>query len=177
MITIKVGGPQATVELNARRALDGSLLIMDHKAIDIAVMPDQLKVVTFPKTSSTEDVYDYQNRLFEMLADKGIVERDSIRGEMYFVLSKELSWKVNRLIPSKRPCTLYRSFYLTRLAMKRWPMITRKSWKICIPTQTRPIQLSTVRSRNMPRRDRCARATTITRCGIDINEAYNGRLA
>jgi len=84
MITIKVGGPQATVELNARRALDGSLLIMDHKAIDIAVMPDQLKVVTFPKTTSTEDVYDYQNRLFEMLADKGIVERGSIQGGSVF---------------------------------------------------------------------------------------------
>jgi mannose/fructose-specific phosphotransferase system component IIA len=84
MIKIKVGGPQATVELNARKALDGSLLIMDHKAIDIAVMPDQLKVVTFPKTTSTEDVYDYQNRLFEMLADQGIVERASIQGGSVF---------------------------------------------------------------------------------------------
>ena len=48
MIKIKVGGPQATVELKARKALDGSLLIMDHKKIDIAVMPEQMKVVTFP---------------------------------------------------------------------------------------------------------------------------------
>ena len=39
MIKIKVGGPQATVELKARKALDGSLLIMDHNKIDIAVMP------------------------------------------------------------------------------------------------------------------------------------------
>ena len=65
MITIKIGGPQATVELNARKALDGSLLIMDHKKIDIAVVPEELKVITFPKSSSTEDVYEYQNRLFE----------------------------------------------------------------------------------------------------------------
>ena len=84
MITIKIGGPQATVELNARKALDGSLLIMDHSKIDIAVMPDQLKVVTFPKTTSTEDVYDYQNRLFEFLADKGLVERDTIQGGNVF---------------------------------------------------------------------------------------------
>ena len=63
MIKIKIGGPQATVEINARKALDGSLLIIDHNKIDIAVLPDKLKVVTFPKTTSTEDVYDYQNRL------------------------------------------------------------------------------------------------------------------
>ena len=37
MIKITLGGPQATVELKARKALDGSLLIMDHKKIDIAV--------------------------------------------------------------------------------------------------------------------------------------------
>ena len=84
MITIKVGGPQATIELKARRGLDGSLLIMDHAKIDIAVVPDQMKVVTFPKTTSTEDVYDYQNRLLEMLSDKGVMDRASIQGGNLF---------------------------------------------------------------------------------------------
>lgn len=84
MIKIKIGGPQATVELQARRALDGSLLIMDHKKIDIALMPEQMKVVTFPKTTATEDVYDFQNRLLELLADKGIIDRGSIRGGNIF---------------------------------------------------------------------------------------------
>jgi len=80
MIKITLGGPHATVELNARRALDGSLLIMDHKKIDIAVVPDKMKVVTFPKTTATEDVYDYQNKLFEFLTNKGVVDNASIRG-------------------------------------------------------------------------------------------------
>jgi hypothetical protein len=84
MIKIKIGGPQATVELNARRALDGSLLILDHQKIDIAVVPDSLKVVTVPKSISTEDVYDFQNRLFELLADRGIVDRSSIQGGHVF---------------------------------------------------------------------------------------------
>jgi hypothetical protein len=84
MIKIKIGGPQATVELKARRALDGSLLIMDHQKIDIAVMPDQMKIVTFPKTISTEDVYDFQNRLLELLADRGIIDRASIQGGNVF---------------------------------------------------------------------------------------------
>jgi len=84
MIKIKVGGPQATVELRARKALDGSLLIMDHQKIDIAVMPEKMKVVTFPKTTATEDVYDYQNRLMEMLSDKGVIDRSSIQGGNIF---------------------------------------------------------------------------------------------
>jgi hypothetical protein len=84
MIKIKIGGPQATIEINARKGLDGSLLIMDHKKIDIAVMPEQNKVVSFPKTTATEDVYDYQNRLFELLSDKGIVDRASVQGGHVF---------------------------------------------------------------------------------------------
>ena len=48
MIKITLGGPQATVELKARKALDGSVLIMDHKKIDIAIVPEGFKVVTFP---------------------------------------------------------------------------------------------------------------------------------
>ncbi len=84
MIKIKVGGPQATVELQARKALDGSLLIMDHLKIDIAVSPESNKVVTFPKTTASEDVYDYQNRLLELLADRGIVDRSSIQGGNVF---------------------------------------------------------------------------------------------
>jgi len=84
MIKIKIGGPQATIELYARKGLDGSLLIMDHTKIDIAVMPDKMKVVTFPKTTSTEDVYEYQNRLFEFLSDKGVIDRQSVQGGNIF---------------------------------------------------------------------------------------------
>ena len=84
MIKIKIGGPQATVELRARKALDGSLLIMDHKKIDIAVMPSEMKVLTIPKTTSTEDVYEFQNRLLELLADRGIIDRASIQGGHVF---------------------------------------------------------------------------------------------
>jgi hypothetical protein len=84
MISIKIGGPQATVELRARKALDGSLLIMDHQKIDIALSPAEMKILTLPKTTVTEDVYDFQNRLLELLADRGIVDRASIQGGNVF---------------------------------------------------------------------------------------------
>ena len=38
MIKIHVGGAQATVELEARRTLEGNLLIMDHDIIDIVLI-------------------------------------------------------------------------------------------------------------------------------------------
>lgn len=84
MIKIKIGSPDAVVELNARKGLDGSLYIMDHKKIDIALIPEKMKIVTFPKSSATEDVYEYQNRLMEILSDRGIIDRESIRGGNVF---------------------------------------------------------------------------------------------
>jgi len=84
MIKIHVGGPQATVELQARRTLDGNLLIMDHDIIDIVLMPEGSKVVSFPKSHSVEDAYGTQTRLFDFLVDKGIVERDSVQGGNIF---------------------------------------------------------------------------------------------
>jgi len=84
MIKITIGGPQATVELRARKALDGSLLISDHKKIDIAILPSKMKVTTIPKLEASEDVYEYQSRLLELLSDKGVVDRSTIQGGNIF---------------------------------------------------------------------------------------------
>ena len=77
MIKITLGGPQATVELKARKALDGSLLIMDHKKIDIAIVPEGLKVVTFPKTTSPNNAYDYPNRLMAFFKSPTVLSSSS----------------------------------------------------------------------------------------------------
>jgi hypothetical protein len=84
MIKIHVGGPQATVELHARKTLDGNLLIMDHDIIDIVLLPESSKVLAFPKSHSVEDAYGTQTRLFDFLSDKGIVDRDSVQGGNIF---------------------------------------------------------------------------------------------
>ena len=84
MIKIRVGGPQATVELNARKTLAGELLILDHDIIDIILIPESMKVVTFPKSQSVEDAYGTQNRFFEFLADDGIIDRESVQGGNIF---------------------------------------------------------------------------------------------
>ena len=90
-ITIKVGktedpGPVSEVKLslNLRRNLAGDIMIFDHNDIDIVLMPRKSKVMTFPKDSLGDHVYEAQNRLFHFLARKGIVERESIRGGNVF---------------------------------------------------------------------------------------------
>jgi len=76
--------PQAQLELNIRKASDGSLMIRDHTDIDIIVMPKKKKVLALVKNLFTDDVYDAQNRLFKYLTKKGIIEFDSIRaGNVY----------------------------------------------------------------------------------------------
>ena len=84
MISIDIGGPQASAELKARRTLEGNLLILDHDQIDIVVFPEMNKIMAFPKEETVEDAYPAQNRLFEYLANHGICPRDTIRGGNLF---------------------------------------------------------------------------------------------
>ena len=84
MIKIAIGGPQATIKLNARRTLEGNLLIMDHDIIDIVLLPESSRVLTFPKSSAMEDAYRTQNRFFDFLSDRGVIDRESVQGGNIF---------------------------------------------------------------------------------------------
>ena len=93
-ITIKVGSQpgqdapaapekkpvQASAFLKIRRTLDGSLIIFDHDDIDIVVMPQKNKIVSFAKDEMGDHIYAAQSRLFDFLSKKGIVEFDSVQG-------------------------------------------------------------------------------------------------
>jgi len=68
------------IDLNVRRSLDGNYLIFDHIDIDIVVMPEKNKVVTFPKESLSDVVYGAQNRMFDYLVKKGIILPESVQG-------------------------------------------------------------------------------------------------
>jgi len=66
------------ISLQARKTIDGKIMIMDHRDIDIVVDPAGKKIITFPKESMTDEVYDSQNKYFHYLAQKGVVERNSV---------------------------------------------------------------------------------------------------
>jgi len=67
-------------QLKLRSALNGDLIILDHKDIDIVVQPKNNKVVTFAKEILSDAVYGAESRLLEFLRKHGIIEYDSIQG-------------------------------------------------------------------------------------------------
>tara|TARA_R110000824_G_scaffold21112_10_gene78975 strand:+ start:1141 stop:1695 length:555 start_codon:yes stop_codon:yes gene_type:complete len=85
-ITIKVGRKkeELTLHLEARRTLDGNILIFNHDDMDIALLLKEKKILTFPKSKPADSLYDAQNRLFEFLRQKGLIVLDSIRGGNIF---------------------------------------------------------------------------------------------
>tara|TARA_Y100001937_G_C7135462_1_gene339740 strand:+ start:3326 stop:3904 length:579 start_codon:yes stop_codon:yes gene_type:complete len=66
--------------LNLRSALNGDLMILDHKDIDIVVQPTSKKVVTFAKEITSDAVYGAESRLLEYLRRQGVINYDSIQG-------------------------------------------------------------------------------------------------
>ena len=72
--------PQASMELIARKTLDGNFAIQDHLDIDIVVMPDAAKIVCFAKTDMSNAIYDIQKRMFEYLRKRGVVIPETIMG-------------------------------------------------------------------------------------------------
>tara|TARA_B100000902_G_scaffold396892_1_gene459100 strand:+ start:1135 stop:1704 length:570 start_codon:yes stop_codon:yes gene_type:complete len=66
--------------LDIRQTLGGDYVIYDHHDIDIVVMPNMKKIVSFPKDKISDLTYDTQSRLFDYLTKKGIIARDSVQG-------------------------------------------------------------------------------------------------
>ena len=83
--TIKVeivNSNKETIEfdMNMRKALNGDLMIFEHKEIDIIIMTDKNKIVAFAKGLMSEVVYGAESRLMEHLRRHGVIEFDSIQG-------------------------------------------------------------------------------------------------
>ena len=66
--------------LNLKNALNGDLMILDHKDIDIVVQPKTKKIVTFAKEVMSDLVYGAESRLLEYLRGQGVINHDSIKG-------------------------------------------------------------------------------------------------
>ena len=69
-----------TFDFNARRSLDGNIMIFDHIDIDIVYRPNTKKLVTFAKEMQNDGVYGAQNRMFDHLIRMGVISPDSVQG-------------------------------------------------------------------------------------------------
>ena len=68
------------IKLKARKTLDGNIMISDHPDIDIVIMPNKMKIITFARDHFDDMVYEAQNRLFKFLFKKGVIIADSVSG-------------------------------------------------------------------------------------------------
>ena len=82
-VSVKVSGKTTRVieyKLNMRRALNGDIMVFDHKDIDIMILIEKKKVVAFAKDTISDATYGAEKRLFDYLRKRGIVQYDSIEG-------------------------------------------------------------------------------------------------
>lgn len=68
----------------AKKALNGDILIFDHDLVDIVVSKEKLKISVYPKKVVSEECIIVQDRLLSDLASIGVVDRGSIRGGSVF---------------------------------------------------------------------------------------------
>ena len=67
-------------KLKLRSAVNGDLMIMDHKDIDIVIKQKDKKIIAFAKDTLSDLVYGAESRLLEYLRKNGLIEIDSIQG-------------------------------------------------------------------------------------------------
>jgi len=67
-------------KLKLRSAINGDLMILDHKDIDIVIKQGDKKIVAFAKETLSDLVYGAESRLLEYLRKTGVLKIDSIQG-------------------------------------------------------------------------------------------------
>jgi hypothetical protein len=72
------------ISLIARKTVDGKIMVLDHKDLDIVIDHANKKIITFPKNEMSDEIYQIQNNYFNFLSQKGVVERSSVHaGDVY----------------------------------------------------------------------------------------------
>ena len=76
--------PTQSVSLDARKTLDGNLMVFDHEDIDIVLIPSSNKIMVFAKDLMEERIYHTQDRFFYFLRKKGVIVPETVKaGAVY----------------------------------------------------------------------------------------------
>ena len=73
------------IMLNARKTIDGNIIIRDHPDIDIFILSDTNKIIAMAKEQMDDEVHEAQSRLFKHLLLKGVIEINSIQSGNTFM--------------------------------------------------------------------------------------------
>jgi hypothetical protein len=80
-VTLTVpSGIKIDTTLQLYSSLNGDLMIMDHRDIDIVISQEDNKITCFPKEMTSDMTYGASSRLFDFLRKRGIIEFDSVQG-------------------------------------------------------------------------------------------------
>jgi hypothetical protein len=71
--------------LNARKTIDGNIIVSDHPDINIFVMPAKSKIVSLPKNELDDEVHDSQKRLFDFLTNNGVIDHSTVQAGNLFM--------------------------------------------------------------------------------------------
>ena len=71
--------------LNARKTIDGNIIIHDHPEVDIFILTTKNKVVSLPKEEMDDEIYDTQNRLFKFLTRNGVIDFNTVQAGNLFM--------------------------------------------------------------------------------------------
>ena len=71
--------------LNARKTIDGNIIIHDHPDVDIFILTTKNKIVCLPKEQMDDEIYDTQNRLFKFLTKSGVVDFETVQAGNLFM--------------------------------------------------------------------------------------------
>lgn len=83
--------PTTKVDLEVRKRLNGDIMVLDHEDIDIVIMPQKGKIMTYSKEIIEDKTYNVSNRLFKYLTKKGITDPSTIRsGNIYGSLEAKI---------------------------------------------------------------------------------------
>jgi len=83
-VVIKHNKVEETIQLQARKSLNGDIMIYDHDDIDIVIMTEKKKILTFAKEYYGDHVFEAQNRFFKFLMNRGVIDYDSVQGGNLF---------------------------------------------------------------------------------------------
>ena len=92
-IKIKIVQDGVEVEkilLDARKTIDGNIIISDHPDMEILIIPAKNKIVAMPKEQIDDELYDTQKRLFDFLLKQGVVNYDTIQAGNLFMTKEAM---------------------------------------------------------------------------------------
>tara|TARA_R100000664_G_scaffold518_2_gene1620 strand:- start:92 stop:670 length:579 start_codon:yes stop_codon:yes gene_type:complete len=94
-IIVNIKGPIFTVKLDARKTLDGNIIVYDHKFFNIVFVPFKNKIITMPKQHVNRDTYNMQNDYLTFLQERGAIQNGTIKSGGVF-RSLEAFYPVNK---------------------------------------------------------------------------------